>query len=123
MLKDVRWRGGGGAAGGGLAAALARRLWLAGGGYRGWGAAPFVGGLAAGAIVGGALAYPRYLRRSLSGTYVDNYDYDTYADNYAGDGNAGAYCAQRFKSYDPRSEPILGYDGRCGIPARNGQAS
>jgi hypothetical protein len=27
-------------------------------------------------------------------------------------GNSGSYCAQRFRSYDPRSGTYLGYDGR-----------
>jgi hypothetical protein len=32
---------------------------------------------------------------------------------YSGGGGGGvAYCAQRFKSYDPRSGTYLGYDGR-----------
>jgi hypothetical protein len=42
---------------------------------------------------------------------------DTYYDDapvvYSGGGGGGvAYCAQRFKSYDPRSGTYLGYDGR-----------
>ena len=108
-VENVRWRGGGGGwhGGGGWRGGYGHR----GYGYRGWGAAPFVGGLAAGAIVGSAFAYPRYYA-PYPGNYADNYDYDTYADNYAGDGDAGAYCAQRFKSYDPRSGTYLGYDGQ-----------
>lgn len=60
-------------------------------GYGG-GAGALIGGLAAGAIVGGAIA--------------------------AGQANAAAaaqqnmaYCAQRFRSYDPRSGTYLGTDG------------
>ncbi|OCK55011.1 BA14K family protein [Bradyrhizobium sp. LMTR 3] len=58
-------------------------------GYRrhyGWG--PAVGGLAAGAIIGGAIANSR-------AQALEN----------------DAYCSQRFKSYDPRSGTYLGYDG------------
>ncbi|EAQ37332.1 hypothetical protein NB311A_03454 [Nitrobacter sp. Nb-311A] len=60
-------------------------------GYRG-GAGAVIGGLAAGAIIGGAIA--------------------------AGQANAAAaaqqnmaYCAQRFRSYDPGSGTYLGTDG------------
>ncbi len=112
-VEDVAWRGGGWRGGGwGGGGRWGGGPWRGGYGYRRWGAAPFIGGLAAGAIVGGALAYPRYYGGPYPGNYVDNYDYDTYADdNYAG-GDAGAYCAQRFKSYDPRSGTYLGYDGQ-----------
>jgi hypothetical protein len=108
-VENVRWRGGGGSWGG---RGHWGGPWRGGYGYRGWGAAPFVGGLAAGAIVGGALAYPRYYSGPYPDAYVDNYAYDTYADdNYAG-GDAAGYCAQRFRSYDPRSGTYLGYDGQ-----------
>jgi hypothetical protein len=60
--------------------------------YHGGGGA-FIGGLAAGAILGGALA---------SRPYYGAYAYD---------GNAIAYCESRFKSYDPASGTYLGYDG------------
>lgn len=61
--------------------------------HHGGGAGAVLGGLAAGAIIGGAIA--------------------------AGQANAAAqqaqqahaYCAQRFRSYDPRSGTYLGYDG------------
>lgn len=55
-------------------------------GYYGNGAA--LSGLAAGAIIGGAIA-----------------------NSQARAGDAEAYCSQRFKSYDPRSGTYLGYDG------------
>jgi len=73
----------------------------------GWGA-----GLAAGAIVGSALAAPYY--------YYPGPYYPAYYDNpYYGPapyyavpaGNAVAYCMQRFRSYDPRSGTYMGYDG------------
>lgn len=52
-----------------------------------------IAGLAAGAIIGGAIASQA-------------------APAYAGtDGNAEAYCAQKFKSYDASSGTYLGYDG------------
>jgi hypothetical protein len=53
----------------------------------GWG--PAVGGLAAGAVIGGAIANSR--AQALE---------------------SDAYCSQRFKSYDPRSGTYLGYDGQ-----------
>jgi hypothetical protein len=62
-----------------------------------------IAGFAAGALLGGALAaQPDY--------YYGAPDYD-YAPGYYGD-DAEAYCAQRFRSYDPESGTYLGYDGR-----------
>ncbi len=52
----------------------------------GWG--PALGGLAAGAIIGGAIA-----------------------NSNARANDAVAYCMNRFKSYDPASGTYLGYDG------------
>ncbi|MBB5045883.1 hypothetical protein HNR60_000618 [Rhodopseudomonas rhenobacensis] len=57
----------------------------------GYGAGAALGGLAAGAIIGGAIASSQA---------------------QAVDGNAEAYCSQRFKSYDPGSGTYLGYDGQ-----------
>ncbi|MEH2520918.1 hypothetical protein V1279_006491 [Bradyrhizobium sp. AZCC 1610] len=54
--------------------------------YYGWG--PAIGGFAAGAAIGGAIANSR-------AQALEN----------------DAYCSQRFKSYDPRSGTYLGYDG------------
>ena len=80
---------------------------------RGWGWG--LGGLAAGAIIGGALAAPYY--------YGPGYYYGApyypapayygpppgyYAD--APDGDV-SYCMQRFRSYDPRSGTYMGNDG------------
>lgn len=56
-------------------------------GYYGNGAAA-LGGLAAGAIIGGAIA-----------------------NSQARAADADTYCSQRYKSYDPRSGTYLGYDG------------
>lgn len=53
--------------------------------HRGWGQA--LGGLAAGAIIGGAIA------------------------NSQAQADAVQYCSQRFRSYDPASGTYLGYDG------------
>jgi hypothetical protein len=69
--------------------------------------------LAAGAIVGGAAA---------AGGYYGGYGYDGgyYNSGYYGPdqgyyqpsgGSSSAYCAQRFKSYDPSSGTYLGRDG------------
>ena len=55
--------------------------------HRGHGAAA-LGGLAAGAIIGGAIA-----------------------NSQARANDAIAYCAQRYRSYDPASGTYLGYDG------------
>jgi hypothetical protein len=83
----------------------------------GWG----LGGFAAGAIIGGALASPYYY-----GGYGPAYypaPYYGYAAPYPapypppayyGGGPAGddvSYCAQRYRSYDPRTGTFLGFDG------------
>jgi len=59
-----------------------------------------LGGLAAGAIIGGAIA------NSQPGYYGP-------APYYSGPppGDAVDYCMQRFRSYDPRSGTYLGNDG------------
>ena len=61
---------------------------------RGPGAAAVIGGLAAGALIGGAIA-----SQAGPGAVAPSSD-------------AVAYCARRFKSYDPRSGTYLGYDGQ-----------
>jgi hypothetical protein len=58
-------------------------------GYYGYGPGPVFGGLAAGAIIGSAIAGSQ-ARAPRSDD---------------------AYCFRRFKSYDPRSGTYLGYDG------------
>jgi hypothetical protein len=50
-------------------------------------------GLATGAIIGGAIAQSQAQAAPVYGS------------------NTAAYCAQRFKSYDPASGTYLGYDG------------
>jgi hypothetical protein len=103
-LQTVQWRGG--------------RGW----GGRGWGWGGAAAGLAAGAIVGGALAatpYYGYDYGYAPGYYGYGYAPDYYSYGYApgyqsygysGGGDA-AYCAQRYRSYDPASGTYLGYDG------------
>ena len=71
-------------------------------------------GFAAGAAIGGLGSYAYY-----GGPYYDDSYYDDgyYDDGAAvavvpdGGGDAAAYCAQRYRSYDPASGTYLGYDG------------
>jgi hypothetical protein len=77
-----------------------------GGWHHGWGGGAALGGFAAGAIIGGALASGPYYG---SGYYYGPRYYNDYA--YSPGGNEEAYCAQRFHSYDPASGTYLGYDG------------
>jgi hypothetical protein len=63
---------------------------------RGSAAAAGIAGLAAGALIGGAIASQQ--AQAAAPTYV------------VPDQNA-AYCAQRYRSYDPASGTYLGYDG------------
>jgi hypothetical protein len=72
-------------------------------------------GFATGALVGGALAAPYYYGGGYpygAYAYDDGYD-EAYAavPSYGRGGSDDAYCAQRFRSYDPRSGTYLGYDG------------
>jgi len=95
-VEDVRWRGGGGHWGG-------RGHWGGGprhfyGGYRygnrGWGAAPFIGGLAAGALIGGAIA---------QGTRSPAYGAPAY-----GYGNAPIYQGQTYYPAQRGAYPARG---------------
>jgi hypothetical protein len=113
-VQTVAWRGGVGHGGWG-----GRGGW--GGGRGGWGWGGPAAGLAAGAIIGGAIA------ASQPYGYGYGYDYDYspgyYSYGYAPGGYAPggyvaaapggdvAYCEQRFRSYDPASGTYLGYDG------------
>jgi hypothetical protein len=77
-----------------------------GGGWGGGGAV--LGGLAAGAIIGGAIASSRPYYGP--GYYYGPEYYEP--PPYAGPPRDEiAYCMSRFKSYDPRSGTYLGYDG------------
>lgn len=76
-----------------------RHGWYRGHRHHGYGAGVGAGiaGLAAGAIIGGAIA------NSQAPAY--------YGVAPSPGGDAVAYCEQRFKSYDPASGTYLGYDG------------
>jgi hypothetical protein len=97
--------------------------WRGGGGW-GWG----LGGFAAGAIIGSAIAAPYYY-----GGYGGYYPYGAYYPAYpaygypppaagyygggpayggGGPGGDASYCAQRYRSYDPATGTFLGYDGQ-----------
>jgi hypothetical protein len=102
--EAVQYRGGG------------RGYWRGGRGYgRGYGG---VGaGLAAGAIIGGAIAgsgaygYAPYGYRGYAAPgYIEDDVDDAYV-AVAPQGGGAAYCAQRYRSYDPESGTYLGYDG------------
>jgi hypothetical protein len=91
------------------------------GGHRGWGWGGAAAGLAAGAIIGGGLAASQpwygYDYDYSPGYYGYGYDPGYTAYSYApgyetvAPGGDAAYCAQRFRSYDPASGTYLGYDG------------
>lgn len=90
--------------------------------HGGWRHRPHGGfwpGLAAGAIVGGALAANSYAYYGDPNYYGNGYSYydDGYYDDSAvavvpGGGDEVAYCRQRYRSYDPASGTFLGYDGQ-----------
>jgi hypothetical protein len=106
------------------------------GGHGGWHGRGVGLGFATGAIVGSALAAPYYYGGYGYGPYAYDGGYDNafaaapggYSDGpyaydegyddayaaapaYGADDRDDAYCAQRFKSYDPGSGTYLGYDG------------
>ena len=91
-----------------------------GGGYRRGGG--FIPGAVAGAVIGGAIASqsygyyggPGYYAPGYPGYYDDQYYDDgavAVAPGPGGGGDDPAYCAQTYRSYDPRSGTYLGYDG------------
>ena len=110
-----------------------RRGWR--GGYRGGRFGDAGLGLAAGAIIGGAIiaatrpygyggydpGYTYAPGYAYSGyAYAPGYEYapvyeyaPRYAPGYAADAGGGdvGYCQQRFRSYDPASGTYLGFDG------------
>jgi hypothetical protein len=78
--------------------------------YRGGYYRPGVG-VAAGAVVGGAIAASQPWYGGYGG-YDNNY-YGSNPGYYSTSGDQdAAYCAQRFKSYDASSGTYLGYDGQ-----------
>ncbi len=98
-----RFSGGGGYHGGG-------------GYYRGGGGGAFIPGLAAGAIIGGAIASqgygPGYYAAPGPGYYDEGYDDGAVAVAPApAGGDDVAYCMQTYRSYDPRSGTYMGNDG------------
>jgi hypothetical protein len=107
-----------------------------GGGWHGGGWGGAAAGFAAGAIVGSAVGasgyyYGPYGYGYGGGYYGPDYAYGpgytygpAYDDSYAYDdsgyaeggvavasGNGASYCAQRYRSYNPRTGTYLGYDG------------
>jgi len=89
-----------------------------GGGYYGHGGGgAFLPGLAAGAIIGGAIASQGYGPGYYApgpGYYDNGYGYDDGAVAVApapGGDDAVAYCMQTYRSYDPRSGTYMGNDG------------
>jgi BA14K-like protein len=90
---------------------------------RGWGWGGVGAGIVAGAIIGGAIAsspyygygpYPYYYAPPPA-VYGPPAAYGPPPAAYGGGapvaGDAAAYCAQRYRSYDPASGTFLGYDG------------
>ena len=84
------------------------------GGYRHHhGGGGFYPGLVAGALVGGALANSyAYYGDPIYGYYDDGYYDDGSTVAVVPGGDDPASCAQRYRSYDPRSQTYLGYDGQ-----------
>jgi hypothetical protein len=99
----------------------------------GWGPAGFAAGVVGGAVAAAtsplwAPGYYGYADSYYSPgyayapeyTYDDAYAYEPgyapapvyrYSQRYATGGRDDAYCAQRYRSYDPASGTYLGYDG------------
>jgi BA14K-like protein len=85
------------------------------GGWRHHRNGAFYPGLVAGAVVGGALAnsYAYYGDPYYgNGYYDDGYYDDSSVAVVPGGGDDAAYCAQRYRSWDPASRTYLGYDGQ-----------
>ncbi|MBR0723296.1 BA14K family protein [Bradyrhizobium manausense] len=77
-------------------------------GHRRWGGGAFVGGLAAGAIIGGAVAAPYY----YGSPYYYGPGYPPPPAAYGPPEGDIQYCMQRYKSYNPNTGLYLGNDGR-----------
>ena len=72
----------------------------------GYGVGAGIAGLAAGAIIGGAIASQQgYYGQDDYPVYQGDEGYQQNGDGYS------AYCANRYRSYDPASGTYLGYDG------------
>ncbi len=77
----------------------------------GWG---FGAGFLGGAIIGGALAAPYYYGPPSYYYGAPYYPPAAYGPGYyptPGYGGDAAYCASRYRSYDPATGTFLGYDG------------
>ena len=71
-------------------------------------------GFLGGAIVGGALAAPYYYGAPYYYYGAPYYPPGAYGPGYyraPGYGGDAAYCASRYRSYDPATGTFLGYDG------------
>jgi hypothetical protein len=77
--------------------------------HRNYGAG--VAGLAAGALLGGALAASQQGYYSGNGYYADAPVDDGYRPPEADSADAEDYCFRTYRSYDPESRTYLGYDG------------
>ncbi|WP_027530881.1 BA14K family protein [Bradyrhizobium sp. WSM3983] len=104
--------------GGGRNFAAAGGHWNGGGGnWHGGGwhhRGGFWPGFAAGAAIGGLGSYAYYGGDYYNDPYYDDSYYDdsaTVAVVPDSGGDSSAYCAQRYRSYDPASGTYLGYDG------------
>jgi hypothetical protein len=77
--------------------------------HGGWGWGGAAAGFATGALIGGALASRPYYGYAPYGYYDEPVVVD---DGYAAaPGGSDQYCAQRYRSYDPRTGTFMGYDG------------
>ena len=77
--------------------------------HRGFGpGAGFVTGLAVGSALGYGYGYGPYYGDDYA---YDNYYYDDGSSGYVVSGVDPAYCAQRYRSWDPASGTYLGNDG------------
>lgn len=101
---------GGGFRGRGAYAYRGGGAYYRGDGYRYGGAA--AAGIAAGALLGGALVAPGYPDQGDYGGsyYAPDSGYYAVAPAYQGSGSV-AYCESRFRSYDPSSGTYQGNDG------------
>ena len=77
--------------------------------HRNYGAG--IAGLAAGALLGGALAASQQGYYSGDGYYADQPVDDGYRPPDADSTEAEDYCFRTYRSYDPTSGTYLGYDG------------
>jgi len=88
-----------------------------GGGWRGGHRGGWIPGAGAGAVVGGAVANSYAYYGGPDYAYAPDYTYydagpDADVVAVVPQGGDGAYCAQRYRSWDPASGTYLGYDGQ-----------